>query len=119
VSDHETNVVDQTGQLFILPEDDSKASPIPDLPVRYIASSDEQIVTSGKADACDRTQLLNDRREGKCVVSYETSGGWVAISKSLLTDVLGAGQDAKIAGLPPEAAGVLKLMCRDLVASGE
>ena len=44
VSDSEANAVVQTGRLFILAEDDlqadSKASLIPDLPVRYIGSSD-------------------------------------------------------------------------------
>jgi len=33
----------------------------------------------------------------------------------LLTEVLGAGRDAKIAGLPLDAAQVLRLMCTDLV----
>ena len=40
VSDGEANAVAQTGRLFVLPADDpqadSKASLIPDLPVRYI-----------------------------------------------------------------------------------
>jgi hypothetical protein len=48
------------------------------------------------------------------VISYKTPGGWVAISKSILTEVLGAGRDVKIAGVPPAAAEALKLMCRDL-----
>jgi len=38
----------------------------------------------------------------------------VAIAKAILTEVLGAGRDVKIAGLPPMAVGVLKLMCRRL-----
>jgi hypothetical protein len=96
----------QTGHLFILPADapgpDAKTAQIPDLPARYIGSS-------------DRAQLLRDRREGMFLVSYETSGGWVAITKDVLTDVLGAGRDAKLVGLPGVAAGVLKLMCPDLV----
>ena len=47
VSDGEANAVVRTGRLFILPVDDrqadSRASLIPDLPVRYIGSSDRQI----------------------------------------------------------------------------
>jgi hypothetical protein len=58
---------------------------------------------------------LSDRREGKYVLSYKTPGGWVAITKDILTDVLGAGRDVKIAGLPAAAMGVLKLMSPDLV----
>ena len=119
VSGAEANDVVQTGSLFVLPEDelaaDSKASLIPDLPVQYIRSSDMQLVAAQKADSYAETQLLSDRREGKCVLSYQTPGGWVAITKSILTDVLGEGRDVKIVGLPPVAAGVLTLMCPGLV----
>jgi hypothetical protein len=119
VSGGEANAVVQTGRLFILPGDnlqaDSKVSLIPDLPVRYIQSSDRQIVAAHKADSHDEPDLLSDRREGKCVLSYETPGGWVAITKTMLTEVLGAGRDVKIVGLPPVAVGVLKLMCPNLV----
>jgi hypothetical protein len=116
-NDAATGVV-QTGRLFVMPEHDqaeSETSPIPDLPVRYIRSSDTQLVTARKADAYDETELLTDRREGKFVLSYKTSGGWMAISKALLTEVLGAGRDVKIAGLPPAAAATLTLMCPSLV----
>jgi hypothetical protein len=34
----------------------------------------------------------------------------------MLTDVLGAGRDVKVTGLPTVAAGVLQLMCPGLVA---
>jgi hypothetical protein len=102
VSDGEANGV-QTGRLFILP--DSSMSPIPDLPVQYFQTP----------DTCDQKALLHSRMEGEFVVSYKTSGGWVAITKDILTDVLGAGHDVKIVGLPRAAAGVLKLMCPNLV----
>ena len=119
VADGEANAVVQTGRLFILsgdnPQVDSKASLIPDLPIRYIKSSDMQIVAAHKADSYDETHLLSDRREGKCVLSYKTPGGWVAITKAILTEVLGAGRDVKIVGLPPVAVGVLTLMCPNLV----
>jgi hypothetical protein len=119
VSGAGANAVVQTGRLFILPGDnreaDSTAPLIPDLPVRYIASSDMQIVAAHQAEPCDEPRLSSDRREGRCVVSYRTPGGWVAITKAMLTEVLGAGRDVKIAGLPPAAAGVLTLMCPGLV----
>jgi hypothetical protein len=119
VSGAEANAVVQTGRLFILPGDnhqaDSKASLIPDLPVRYVGSSDMQIVAAHKADSYDESHLLSDRQEGKYVLSYKTPGGWVAITKAILTEVLGAGRDVKIVGLPPVAVGVLKLMCPNLV----
>ncbi len=115
----EANAALKTGRLFILPGDrlpaDSKASLIPDLPIRYIRSSDTEMVAAHRADYCDEPRLVSDRREGRCVLSYETPGGWVAITKAILTEVLGAGGDVKIVGLPPVAAGVLTLMCPSLV----
>jgi hypothetical protein len=122
VSDKAANTGARTGRLLVVPADlpaDSKAPLIPDLPVRYIASSDKQIVAAHKAEYCDEPALSSDRREGKCVLSYQTPGGWVAITKSVLTEVLGAGNDVKIAGLPPVAVEVLKLMCPDLVTPPE
>ena len=71
------------------------------------------------ADAYDETHLLSDRREGRCVLSYKTPGGWVAITKGILTEVLGAGRDVKISGLPAAAAGTLTLMCLNLVVRGD
>jgi len=123
VSDGEADAAVKTGRLNILPGEDlqadspadSKVSRIPDLPVQYIRSSDIQIVAAHKADSYDQSDLLHDRLEGEFVLSYKTSGGWVAISKDILTEVLGAGRDAKIAGLPDVAAGVLMLMCPNLV----
>jgi hypothetical protein len=50
------------------------------------------------------------------LVSFQTPGGWVAVTKDLLTEVLGVGRDVRIQGLPEGAAGVLRLMCPGLVA---
>src|SRR6185503_9589802 len=95
VSDSEANTVVPNGRLFILAADDrqadAKASLIPDLPVRYIRSSDTEMVAAHKADAYEEPQLLSDRREGRCLLSYKTPGGWVAITKDILTEVLGEG----------------------------
>jgi hypothetical protein len=97
-----------TGRLYLVsaddPETDSKAAAIPELPARYFVSSDKQ--------------LLHERQEGHFLVSYETPGGWIALRKDLLTEVLGAGRDARIVGLPLHAAQVLRLMCTDLVYTG-
>jgi hypothetical protein len=114
VSDGETNAAVHTGRLLIQSEDDpqteSAASLIPDLPVRYIRSSDMQIVAAHKAESSDQTPLLHSRLEGEFILSYKTSGGWVAITKDILTEILGAGHDVKIVGLPRAAAAVLRLM---------
>jgi len=119
VSDGEANVAVQTGRLFIQTGDDlqpdSTISRIPELPVQYIQSSDMNIVTAHKADLYEQSKLLRDRQEGEFVLSYQTSGGWVAITKDILTEVLGAGRDVKIVGLPHVAVGLLRLMCPNLV----
>jgi hypothetical protein len=102
VLESEANAGVPTGRLFILPTD-----PEPDSKVLVIPESYDEI------------RLLSDRREVRCLLSYKTPGGWVAITKTILTEVLGAGRDVKIVGLPPEAVGVLKLMCPDLVVLPE
>ena len=123
ISGGEANAAVQTGRLFILPvrdrQADSKASLIPDLPIRYIRSSDMQLVAAHKAEYCDEPHLSSDRREGKCLLSYKTPGGSVAMTKALLTEVLGEGRDVKIVGLPPVTVGVLKLMCPNLIVLPE
>jgi hypothetical protein len=108
----EANAAPRNGTLFVSCGDSS----IPDVPVEFVLSSDKQVVAANKAVACDETQLLHSRIEGEFLVSYRTSGGWVAISKDVLTEVLGAGRDARVVGLPSEAAQVLELMCPELVA---
>jgi hypothetical protein len=89
----------RTGRLFILDED--AASPIPELPARYVGR--------------DAAQVSSDRKEGRCLVSYETPAGWVGISKAVLTDVIGAGRDARMTGMPRAAAGALELLCPGLI----
>ena len=115
VSGDEANAVVKTGRLLVVAEDDLQADSIPDLPVRYIRSSDMEIVTAHKADFSDETHLSSDRREGRCVLSYKTPGGGVVITKAILTEVLATGRDAKIVGLPADAVAGLKLMCPNLI----
>jgi hypothetical protein len=67
-----------------------------------------------KAEPYDQAQLLSDRREGRCLLSYQTPGGWMAIRKTILSDVLGAGRDANVVGLPPAAVRALALLCPGL-----
>ena len=119
VSDSGPNSSGRTGRLFIVAADDLAADPetssIPDLPTRYIWSSDVELAAAHGAEEHDEMQLLIDRLEGKFVLSYETTGGWVAITKTFLTEVLAAGRDVKLAGLPLSAVGTLNLMCPGLV----
>ena len=104
----------QTGCLFIAPagsDVDKKTEAVADLPAEYMLSSDPQVVAAQKARLCEQQRLLDDRREGMHLLSYQTPGGWIAIKKDFLTEILGAGRDVKINDLPAVAAGVLRLMC--------
>jgi len=102
----EADAAVKSGRLHIVSADelaaDQTVSPIPDLPAGYFVSSDQ-------------AALLHDRLEGMFLVSYQTPGGWMAITKDVLTEVLGAGRDVKVVGLPSAAAGVLRLTCPGLV----
>jgi hypothetical protein len=122
VSDHDADAAFRTGRLVASRSDDldidSPASPIIDLPVRYIRSSDRAIVAAGSAELLEEAQLLRDRSEGYFVVSYATSGGWLAIKKDMLTEVLGTGRDVRLVGLPVAVAGIIELMCPGLVKPG-
>jgi hypothetical protein len=104
------------GRLFV--GSGGEASSLPDLPARYVRASDRSLVAARNAEAQGQAELLADRLEGLFVVSYETPGGWIAVSKDLLTEVLGEGKSVKIAGLPRAAVETLKLMGRDLVVLG-
>lgn len=105
------------GRLVAARGDEPHAAPDspPILPAQYVFASDAELVAQHKAVACDEPQLLHSRTEGEFLVSFATPRGWVAITKDVLTDVVGAGRDASIPGLPPEAARVLELMCPELV----
>jgi len=87
------------------------------LAAHLFQSSDPALVAAGKATACDAQQLAANRNEGMYLVSYPTSGGWAAISKDVLTDVLGAGRDASVPDLPASAAQALNIMCCGLLAA--
>lgn len=87
---------------------------VPKLPSQYVVSSDAALVAAQQAEARDEGDLLHCRMEGEFLVSYKTAGGWLALTKDLLTDVLGRGHDARIE-MPPAPAEVLQLMCPAMV----
>jgi hypothetical protein len=112
------NAAIRNGRLFVLPVDGAQVDPqtsgVPALPSQYIVSTSRPLVTERKALWNDEAQLLHSRTEGEFLVSYATASGWVAITKDVLTDIVGAGRDAKVSGLTRDAAHVLRLMCPEL-----
>lgn len=87
------------------------------LPAEYVFSSDPERSASGGATAREQARLLAERNEGEFLVSFRTPRGWTAITKDVLTDVLGNGRDAAVRDLPTAAAQTLMLMYPGLVAA--
>ncbi|HTR01237.1 MAG TPA: hypothetical protein VMH83_14655 [Candidatus Acidoferrum sp.] len=114
VNESDAKVAAKSGRLFVASKDSLQESPqlanTPALPAHYIHASDPQLVAAGKAVAKDEGDLLHCRIEGEYLVSYQTANGWVGISKDLLTEVIGAGHDARLCDLPHAAAEVAQLM---------
>ncbi len=111
-----------TGKLYLLQANDPQvAGMLPhicELPVHYIHASDPALVAARMAESKELQDILFCRLEGEYVVSYRTEQGCVGITKDMLTEVVGAGKDARLAGLPQEAVDVLRLMCPELVVTG-
>jgi hypothetical protein len=116
VNSNEAPAPIRNGRLLVVHEGEASAASPADLAVDFVVSSDRHMVSANRAVAYDEAQLLHSRTEGELLVSYRTPAGWAGITKDVLTDVVGAGRDARIPGLPREAAHVLKLMCPELVA---
>ncbi len=100
----------ETGRLHIVAGDKLEAS--------YLASTDKQVIDSCKAEPYEAVRMVSARREAHFLVSFETPGGWTALKRDVLTEVLGEGHDATIVAMPREAVEVLRLMCGDLVMTG-
>ena len=109
-----------TGRIFIAAPQEAPAgtsTAAPELPSEYILASDRRLVDAGRARFCEADRLLHDRQEGEFLISYQTADGWVAITKDVLTEVLGAGSDALVCGLPVATAEAMKLMYPFLMES--
>ena len=91
----------RTGRLVVVSDDDPRAA------------------DAHRAESYGDARILNDRREGRCLLSYKTSTGCVALRKTLLSDVLGAGRDAYVAGLPAAAVDAMRLLYPDLCPGTE
>jgi hypothetical protein len=116
---HDAAQTGSTGSLVVvsgaMPRSDAGRAPLAEPPAQYLFSSDPNVVASGKAQSCEQDRLLGDRQEGMYLVSYRTPGGWVALSKDVLTEVLGTGREVQIFELPDDAARVLQLLYPGLV----
>jgi hypothetical protein len=101
------------GRLFVLPKSVEVESLADGLMPEGIVPAQEFVRST--ADGYAMKNIDHDRREGRCLVSYESDGEWVAISKSVLTYIMGQGKDALITDSPPRAVEVLRLTCPGVV----
>lgn len=105
--------------LQVLPQGRQWPAPalqqLPALPLQHVLSSDPLELAQGRATAMDAGDLLHCRMEGEFLASWPTDTGWMALSKDLLTDVVGEGRVVRLEQVPPAACELLRLMCAGLV----
>jgi hypothetical protein len=101
------------GRLFVVPSSVTVGS----LPVEVVPEgavpADEFVYSTANEDP--EHDIAFDRKEGRCLVSYESGGEWVGLSKSVLTYVTGQGRDALITVLSQNAIEILRLTCPGVV----
>jgi len=104
----------QAGTLYVSAAANDPWPDIATLARDYVVASDPRWVDAGRAEAKPEADLLYCRLEGEFVVSFATAAGWVGLTKDLLSEVLGAGQSAKLLDLPAEVVRALPLLCPGL-----
>ena len=112
--DGRVDAVDQSGEMVRLLTDT-----VADLPQVNVVQADATELPDGPYDVVAASLVLFFLPDPVAVLRAWRDalrpGGWVGITKDVLTDVVDAGRDAKIVGLPRDAAHVAKLMCPTFV----
>jgi hypothetical protein len=115
-----------SARLFVVPRDRTVASgaEAPDLQTLPpgIVAAQEHCVTSDVNRAFDtgatafpKSQILIDRNEGRFLASAEIDGKWLAVSKTVLTAILGQGKDALVTDVPGPVIDILTVTCGELI----
>lgn len=102
-----------TGQLFVIPSSVATDPLTADRLPEGVVPAQEFVYST--ADQGQSRDVAYDRKEGRCLVSYQSDGEWVAVSKSVLTHVMDQGRDAVITGIDPKAIEVLRLTCPGVI----
>lgn len=84
----------------------------------HCLSSDVNRALVDGATAFPRSQIVGDRNEGRFLASAEIDGKWFAVSKTIVTQVIGQGFDALILDVPEPVIDVLRVTCPDLIVVG-
>lgn len=81
----------------------------------HCVTSDVKRALSSGATAFPRSQILIDRNEGRFLASAEIDGKWFAVSKTVLTGILGQGHDAVASDVPGPVIDILTVVCGELI----
>ena len=81
----------------------------------HCLTSDLKRAVSTGATAFPKSQIVNDRNEGRFLASAETDGKWFGVSKIILTVCTSRGKDALITDVPAPVLDVLRLTCPGLL----
>ena len=102
-------------RLFVVPRGQNVGAPVYDLPdgivpaQEHCLTSDVNRALSNGTTAFPKSQILTDRNEGRLLASAEIEGRWFAVSKTILTQVIGRGFDALIVDVPEPVIEVLRM----------
>jgi hypothetical protein len=113
-----------TTRIFAVPRGlspSSLAERLPDGTVpaqEHCLSSDVNRALVEGATAFPKSQILGDRNEGRFLASAEIDGKWFAVSKTIVTEMIGRGFDALIVDVPEPVIDVLRVTCPDLIVVG-
>ena len=112
----EANASTVTGaRMFVVPRGRKVGSLVEKLP-DGIVSAQQHCLTSDVNRALEmgttafpKSQMLGDRHEGRFLASAEIDGKWFAVSKTILTEVIGQGLDALIVDVPEPVIDALRV----------
>ena len=118
----EANASTVTGaRMFVVPRGrkvESLVEKLPDGTVpaqQHCLTSDVNRALEMGTTAFPKSQILGDRNEGRFLASAEIDGKWFAVSKTILTEVIGQGLDALIVDVPEPVIDVLQVTCPGLM----
>jgi hypothetical protein len=108
-------------RIFVVPRGLTPGSLVEKLPggtvpaQEHCLSSDVNRALVEGATAFPKSQILADRNEGRFLASAEIDGKWFAVSKTIVTQVIGQGFDALIVDVPKAVIDVLRVTCPGLL----
>ena len=108
-------------RLFVVRRAQNAGASMPDLPgglvpaQEHCLTSDVNRALSNGTTAFPKSQILTDRNEGRLLASADIEGKWFAVSKTILTQVIGRGFDALIVDVPDPVIEVLRITSPGLI----